>query len=223
MARPKIARKSTTVDMTAMCDVAFLLLTFFILATKFKPSEAVPIDTPKSVASKVAPENDIVMISMDKDGKAYLSTGDGAADKANKAEILNTMNEQNNLGLTDADIKALVAAPFIGVPMSQLSQQAKIPKEQMSAKTLPGIPIQDTAHNEMIKWMRAVHDVYQGPKLNLLLKGDNVAKYPTFKNIITALKDNDLLKFQMVTNPENVPEGSELWKDNMKGKPTAKE
>ena len=37
MARAKIKRGSTTVDMTAMCDVAFLLLTFFILATKFKP------------------------------------------------------------------------------------------------------------------------------------------------------------------------------------------
>ena len=50
MARPKIARKSTNVDMTAMCDVAFLLLSFFILTTKPKPSEAVPIQTPKSVA-----------------------------------------------------------------------------------------------------------------------------------------------------------------------------
>jgi hypothetical protein len=25
------------------------------------------------------------------------------------------------------------------------------------------------------------------------------------------------LKFQMVTNPENAPEGSELWKSSMKG------
>ena len=54
MPRPKIARKSTTVDMTAMCDVAFLLLSFFILTTKFKPSEAVPIETPTSVSAKVA-------------------------------------------------------------------------------------------------------------------------------------------------------------------------
>jgi len=31
MPRVKVARKSTAIDMTAMCDVAFLLLTFFIL------------------------------------------------------------------------------------------------------------------------------------------------------------------------------------------------
>ncbi len=38
MARAKIKRGSTSIDMTPMCDVAFLLLTFFILAAKFKPA-----------------------------------------------------------------------------------------------------------------------------------------------------------------------------------------
>jgi len=85
MARPKIPRKSTAVDMTAMCDVAFLLLSFFILTTKFKPSEAVPINTPNSVAAKIAPETNVVMISLNKDGKVFLSTGDSKNDKDKKS------------------------------------------------------------------------------------------------------------------------------------------
>jgi len=85
MARPKIPRKSTAVDMTAMCDVAFLLLSFFILTTKFKPSEAVPVNTPSSVAAKVAPETNVVMISLNKDGKIFLSTGDSKNDKDKKS------------------------------------------------------------------------------------------------------------------------------------------
>jgi len=72
MARPKIPRKSTAIDMTAMCDVAFLLLSFFILATKFKPSDAIPIQTPNSVAAKVAPDKDVVLVEIDKDGKAFI-------------------------------------------------------------------------------------------------------------------------------------------------------
>ncbi len=60
MGRAKLPRKSTNIDMTAMCDVAFLLLSFFILATKFKPPEALTVITPSSVSTKIAPEKDVV-------------------------------------------------------------------------------------------------------------------------------------------------------------------
>lgn len=219
MARPKIARKSTTVDMTAMCDVAFLLLSFFILTTKFKPSEAVPVNTPNSVASKIAPEKDVIMISLNKDGKVFLSTGDSKDDMGAKRDILKSINDSKALGLTDADIAALVKAPFIGVPIAQLGQQAKLQTDQMTGETLPGIPCRDTTNNELVEWMRAVASVYQGGHPpNLLLKGDNVAKYPQFKNIITAFKKNEFFKFQMVTNPESVPQGSDLWKNSLSNK-----
>ena len=220
MARPKIPRKSTSVDMTAMCDVAFLLLSFFILTTKFKPSEAVPVSTPTSVASKIAPEKDIVMISLNKDGKVFLSFGDSKADKDTKGDILRELNTTNSLGLSDQEILALKAAPFIGVSLAQLKQQAGLTTEQMTGELLPGIPIKDTANNEMIDWMRAVNTVYgqSGHIPNILLKGDNVAKYPVFKNILTAFKKNDFSKFQMVTNPESVPLGSDLYKSAVSGK-----
>ena len=41
MPKVKVPRKSTNIDMTAMCDVSFLLLTFFMLTTKFKADEPV--------------------------------------------------------------------------------------------------------------------------------------------------------------------------------------
>src|SRR5450755_1817485 len=63
MGRAKLPRKSTNIDMTAMCDVAFLLLSFFILATKFKPPEALSVVTPSSVSTKVEQEkNNFVRI-----------------------------------------------------------------------------------------------------------------------------------------------------------------
>jgi biopolymer transport protein ExbD len=217
MARPKIPRKSTAVDMTAMCDVAFLLLSFFILTTKFKPSEAVPVQTPNSVAAKIAPEKDVVMITLNKDGHVFLSSGDNTSDKQKKHDMIASINGSRGLGLTEAEIQALVKAPFLGVPMTQLKQQARLQTDQMNAQTLPGIPCQDTTNNELIDWMRAVADVYQGGHLNLVLKGDNVAKYPAFKNVLTAFKKNRQFKFQMVTNPESVPQGSDLWKKNISG------
>ena len=218
MGRPKIARKSTAVDMTAMCDVAFLLLSFFILTTKFKPSEAVPVSTPSSVANKIAPETDVLMISLNADGHVYLSVGDSQRDKDKKQAMLESINQRFSLGLTPTDISNLKKAPFIGVPIAQLKQQATLSTDQMNSKTLPGIPSQDTARNEMNDWMAAAVQAYQGEKMNLILKGDNVAKYPVFKNIIAAFKKNEQFKFSMVTNPQAVPQGSDLWKESVTGK-----
>jgi|SRR5690242_13157360 len=218
MARPKIARKSTVIDMTAMCDVAFLILTFFILTTKPKPSEAVPIQTPKSVETKFVSDKDLVMISLNNEGRVYLSVGDNATDRAKKKAMLEDINTRNNLGLTPAEITTLTKQSFIGVPISQLKQQANLPSEQINSKVLPGIPAQDTTNNQMIEWIRAAVAAYQGSKMDLVLKGDNVAKYPVFKNILTAFKKNDQFKFQMVTSQSNVPAGTDLYKKNMSGK-----
>jgi len=54
-----------------------------------------------------------------------------------------------------------------------------------------------------------------GKKMNILLKGDDAAKYPSFKGVTDAFKKNDQMKFQMVTNPVAVPAGTELFKTNM--------
>lgn len=212
MARPKIPRKSTNIDMTAMCDVAFLLLSFFILTTKFKPAEAIAVVTPSSVAAKVAPDKDFVLITLDKNGKVFLSMDD----EQKKEFIANTLNTTKNLGI---DVNAFKKAAFIGAPFSQLKSFLQIPEETRKGDALPGIPTDTTkGSNELVEWMRLVNEAYQGTKMkNLLLKGDNLAKYPAFKSIVDAFKKNDFLKFQMITSPESVPLGSELWKNNQKG------
>lgn len=213
MARPKIPRKSTFIDMTAMCDVAFLLLSFFILTTKFKPDEPVEIEIPSSVSSKVAPEQNVVLVQVNKDGKVFLSMDDEEA----KQSVLTNLNTTNNIGLSDAEIQALVKAPFYGVAMNQLKQLASFKKEDFKESAFPGIPVLDSANNQMDNWMHAIVTTYQGRKMNLLLKGDNRTKYPAFKGIINAFKANEVFKFQMVTNPQAVPEGTELWNRSKRG------
>jgi len=215
MARPKIARKSTAVDMTAMCDVAFLLLSFFILTAKPKAAENIEVQTPSSVSSKVAPDKDVTLISITKEGKVFLSVDNEDV----KAEMANQINANNGASLAPNDIAAFKKAPFFGAPFSQLKSSLQIQADKLKGDMLPGIPAQDTLHNEMIDWVKAVVAAHASTntKLNILLKGDNLSKYPTFKNVITALKKNDQFKFQMITNPEGVPEGTDLWKKYMRG------
>jgi biopolymer transport protein ExbD len=212
MGRAKIPRKSTNIDMTAMCDVAFLLLSFFILATKFKPAEALSVVTPSSVSSKVAPDKNVVQITMDRDGKVYFSVSDGNANE--KKEIIENIASAKGITLTDAEKKNFYANPtsYVGVPFSQLKSYLDLGPDQVKAFKQPGIPTQDSTNNELIDWVRAAVGAFQGEKMNLLVKGDDAAKYPSFQGVIIAFKKNDQLKFQLVTNPVAAPPGTELDK-----------
>lgn len=210
MPKVKVPRKSTSVDMTAMCDVAFLLLSFFILTTKFKPSEALAVTTPKSVSTAPAEQKDVVLITLDKEGKAYFSMSDESTEE--KEEVLRQVSELKGLNLTDQEIASFKrSASFIGVPFTQLKSYLQQSPEQLKHFQSPGIPT-DSANNELQTWMRAAATVYQGKKMNLLVKGDNEAKYPAFKGVIDAFKKNEIFKFQMITDPENVPTGTDLWR-----------
>lgn len=208
MARPKLPRKSTNVDMTAMCDVAFLLLSFFILTTKFKAPEVVPIAPPNSVSSKKVPDKDVVMVSINAEGKVFLDMDN----KEMKSAAVKELNTRRTLGLTGNDIDKAADVPFFGTPLAQLKSALQIPKDKYNGAAFPGIPAKDSTNNELTDWMSAITAAYRGKTMNLLFKGDMDAKYPTFRNVIAAFKKNDLLKFQMITNPEGVPEGTELFR-----------
>ena len=212
MPKVKLPRKSTAVDMTAMCDVAFLLLSFFILTTKFKPAEALAVTTPKSVSTNPAEQKDVVMITMDSKGKIYFSVSDDAMEE--KQTIIDEVNSQKALNLSDAEKKAFLrAGSYIGVPFSQIKSYLALSAEQLTKLEKPGIPV-DSANNELQVWMRAANAAFQGSKMNLLVKGDNEAKYPSFKGVIDALKRNEMFKFQMITDPEGVPPGTALYQKN---------
>ncbi len=210
MPKVKIARKSTIVDMTAMCDVAFLLLSFFILATKQKPDEVLSVNPPNSISSKAAPDKSI-LITMTMDGRAFLTLGDDTK----KAEILENVNLTKGLGLSPAELNKWGKEEFIGLPLNMIKSSLAL-KEPMAPAKMPGIPIKDSTNNEMVDWLRSVTNVYAGgdqTKLQemLLVKGDNKALYPVFKNIKAAFKKNQIYKFRIVTNGEPVPVGSELY------------
>ena len=210
MPKVKIPRKSTNIDMTAMCDVAFLLLSFFIMATKQKPPEAITVQTPSSISNEVAKEK-AILVTLNKDGKVFLMLGD----KTKKDEILSEMNTFKQLNLSDIEMKKLKAADFIGVPFAQLKSALD---NDIKADQMPGIPCVDSANNELRDWMRVITNAYQGTKkedFELLVKGDNLAKYPAFKNIIDAFQANNQLRFKLVTNPEGLPTESEYYKNHV--------
>ncbi|MDE3185810.1 MAG: biopolymer transporter ExbD [Bacteroidota bacterium] len=209
MGRAKIKRGSTTVDMTPMCDVAFLLLTFFILAAKFKPPAVIKVVTPLSVSNKVAPQKDFLMVTISKDNKVFLDM-----DPAIKGDVLDELAKERNISFSAQDKQNFINAQFIGVPISQLNQFDALKPEQIKGTDLPGIPV-DSTNDELQSWISAAVNAQMGEKLNFLIKGDATSKYSTFSQVIDAFKKNDQYKYDLVTTSEQVPEGSELYKKNI--------
>jgi biopolymer transport protein ExbD len=72
MPRIKKRRLSVRIDMTPMVDVAFLLLTFFMLTTQFSPPEEVKIDVPSSHSAFKLPDSNILMLYIDKSGQIFM-------------------------------------------------------------------------------------------------------------------------------------------------------
>ena len=75
MAKVKVKRKSTFIDMTAMSDVTVLLLTFFMLTSTFVKKEPVQVTTPGSVSEIKIPETNILQNIGRSGGKSIYESG----------------------------------------------------------------------------------------------------------------------------------------------------
>jgi len=212
----KIPHKSTFVDMTPFVDVAFLILTFFIMATKFKPPEPVEVTTPKSVSTQELPESNATLITIDKEGKVYFTVL-SEKDMSIYTEVINSINSARNLGLTDAEKANYRKTYLVGVSFGQLKQLLAMSDEQQKTLKQPGIPV-DTTGGDLTYWIQAAKSAFAGQRLQFLIKGDNNSKYTVFKNVIEALKKNDVYKYNLITAPEDAPSGTELFEERRKAK-----
>lgn len=194
----KIARKSTDTDMTPFVDIAFLILSFFIMATKFKPPDIVEIKTPGSVLSQKLPQNNAVMISFDSLNRVFFTVL-SEKDPQKYTDIINEVNTGQNLGLTPAEIANFRNIYMVGVPLAGVKQLLAMDAKEVEKVRQPGIPVEDSTNNELFWWVRAAKNAFAGEKLNYLIKGDGNSKYPAFEAVVAALKRNEEFKYNLIT------------------------
>lgn len=216
----KVAKKSTWVDMTAFVDLSFLILTFFMLATKFKPPEVIKIQNPHSVSSANQPEKDVFKVSFDKDGKVFISFSPDKEGQEKAQLTAEVLNRQKGLGLTPAEIVTFkkFSVGGIGVPVSQLKSFLALTDAQYKEFSQPGIPVRDTLNNQLNDYLNALLTGTGGRKPeNVMLNGDNGTEYPYFKNVLAAFKKNGIFSFKLITALEGVPAGTPLYKKQREG------
>lgn len=216
MPKAKIPRKSTNIDMTAMCDVAFLLLTFFMLATKFKPDEPVVVKTPSSISEITLPDVDVMLLTVDPKGRIFFSIDN----KLKRKDLIDDINTEKNLGLTDAEKNAFALGSSIGVPFSQLKSYLSTPPDRQKDLdvTAPGVPVDTSVllpTNELAEWVKVART--SNPKLRICIKADGDASYPNVHKIIKTLGDYKIFKFNLITNLKSVPAGTAAYEEKNAG------
>jgi len=203
MPRVKVARKSTAIDMTAMCDVAFLLLTFFILTAKPKiddPSHAtVP---PSSYMIPVADANMMtVSVGMD---KFFFSV----TEQDVRAEALKAMGDKYGVVFTPEETLRFSLTPVFGVPMKNMKSFLDTPPEQLKSFPQSGIPADTTNNNELFNWIftsRQAEQVLHNKFLNMSIKADSKEEYPQINTVISCLEKQKLFKFDLITQMKTAP------------------
>ena len=211
----KIPRKSTDTDMTPFVDIAFLILSFFIMATKFKAPEPVKVETPNSVSSQILEENNAFLMTIDGEGRVFINiSAPNEATPGQKAlQIVNGVAASRGLSLTDKQKQNFTKAPIIGVPFNSLGGFLDLSTDDQAKFKAPGIPVLDSLNNELVWWIAEAKKAFAGEKLLYMVKGDNNSKYPVFEAVINALRRNEEFKYNLITSREEAPEGTALYKE----------
>jgi biopolymer transport protein ExbD len=207
MPRVKVARKSTFIDMTAMCDVAFLLLTFFILTAKPKVDDPTKAEVPSSSNTKLVPEENLAMITIGningKDVIFYSVTGSDV-----RAATLKAMGDKYKIPFTPDEIAKFSLLEVFGVPMANLKQFLDLRPDERKGFPQTGIQIDTTATNELGNWLylsrqaqKALHD----KDLDIAIKGDRKEQYPMINEVIGVLGHQKKFKFDLITDLRAAP------------------
>jgi biopolymer transport protein ExbD len=106
---------------------------------------------------------------------------------------------------------------WLELALVSIKQLLGMSDEQQKTLKQPGIPV-DTTGGDLTYWIQAAKSAFAGQRLQFLIKGDNDSKYPVFKNVIEALKKNDVYKYNLITAPEDAPSGTELFEERRKAK-----
>ena len=202
MGRFKVKKQDTFIDMTPMSDVMVLLLTFFMLTATFVKEEPIKVNTPGSVSEVKIPENNLLTIFVEKNGKVFMTMDSPASLR----KLANAMNEKGSLNLNAQQVETFAQAPTFGTPLNTIAGWLETDNrnELLIKSQEAGIPC-DSLNNELKTWVSTAREAC-GQGMGIAIKADKSTSYAVIKKVMDTLRDIDEARYKLITSLKGVEE-----------------
>lgn len=209
-------------DMTPMVDLAFLLVTFFMLTASFRMAEPVAVDPPSSIGQVDLPDNHI-MVTIDDKGRAFFGISNSTA----KMEALREMAAKYKVGFTEEQIKKFSGLPSFGVDIKDLpayidtKEDARKNFKGPSGRGQTGVPLDTiTPNNQLRDWIaiggkhavetynaakqkaQESNQEFKAEKPRYAIKCAATTKYIYVKDVVRNFTDLKIYQFNLITSLE---------------------
>jgi biopolymer transport protein ExbD len=216
MSKVKVSKGGApSLDMTPMVDLAFLLVTFFMLTASFRMAEPVVVDPPSSHADKTLPDNTI-LVSIDHDGRPFFGVSNAEA----KVATLKKMSGKYKVSFTDAQIKKFGGMSSFGVDIKNLPKYIDASESERQRFKTQGVPNDSLRDPQLSDWVRfaaqETNGIYirerdkakeqgkdfVGEKVRYAIKADATTKYISVKAVLKTFTDMKIYRFNLITSLE---------------------
>jgi biopolymer transport protein ExbD len=216
MSKIKVAKSAPSLDMTPMVDLAFLLVTFFMLTASFRMAEPVVVDPPASHAEKTLPENTI-LVTVDNEGRAFFGVSNAEA----KVATLLKMSDKYKVKFTAEQVKKFGGMSSFGVDIKDLPRYIDASEaERLKFQPQKGVPNDSLKNPQLRDWIlhaaqetngvyvrerdkaKAAGKDFVGEKPRYAIKADGKAKYISVKEILKTFTDMKIYRFNLITSLE---------------------
>lgn len=185
-------KKLPQLDMNPMVDMAFLLVSFFMMTTTFKTDAPIELTLPNSHADLKIPEKDIAVITIGKTGRFYF----GIDSQFDRQKMLQFVAEHSDIQLNENQIKHFSLQSTFGVPLDQLGAFLELEAEERKAFEQNGIVV-DSTKNELKQWILGAR--LANPQLRFAINADESVAYPYIHQCIETLRELNINRFSLIT------------------------